>query len=54
MAEAKDTATKAVENTAAVIQKATDEAEANGYYGERTDETPLSEYTVAGVTKKSK
>ncbi len=44
----------AAENTAAAIQAEVDKAEDQGYYGERVDETPLSEYTVAGVTKKSK
>lgn len=39
----------AVENTAAAIQKLTDEAEGKGYFGTSPDETPRANYTVEGV-----
>lgn len=42
-------AAEAVANTADAIQKATDEAEAQGFYGTAVDETPRENYTVAGV-----
>jgi hypothetical protein len=39
----------AVANTAAELQRITDEAEAKGFYGTAVDETPRSHYTVEGV-----
>lgn len=39
----------AVANTVDAIQKATDEAEAKGFYGTAVDETPRENYTVEGV-----
>ena len=38
----------------AEIQKAHDEANAQGYWGTVPDETPNEAYTVAGVTKAAK
>ena len=49
--EPQDDGMAAVENTAAELQRITDEAEAKGFYGEAVDETPRENYTVSGVTE---
>lgn len=44
------TDTEALDNTVQALQKATDEAEKQGFYGTSTDPTPRENYSVAGVT----
>ncbi|MFA0844350.1 hypothetical protein [Streptomyces rochei] len=58
MAESKSTTSRQSKTTqetpddgvAQAIQKATDEAEEQGYFGTAVDPTPNEHYTLAGVT----
>ncbi|MFJ6579248.1 hypothetical protein ACIQMY_25215 [Streptomyces sp. NPDC091368] len=39
------------DEVAAEVQRATDQAQAQGFFGVETDPTPNEHYTVAGVTE---
>lgn len=49
--EPKNQPVPAGDDVAKEVQRATDEAQAQGFYGVETDPTPNEHYTVAGVVE---